>query len=309
MNTPLVSIIIPTYNRASRIITTLDSVLNQTYQNIEVIVVDDGSTDNTDNVLNEYKQKAIQKHITLKYIKQNNAGAPVARNNGFRNSKGEYVVFFDSDDIMLPNRIEEQISIILLEKSDCCACGFYKNSKQKQYIPSITKNVLYSFLKAKLSGSTQSWMFKKSLVLQINGYDESLQCRQDFDIVFRILTQNPKISIVLKPLSIFVAHNDDLRIMNLFKNNILGYNAKIKYHSKIIDYFILNRKNRLLFTEIHNCCSDTILSLSSVKYSLVIKEYFNFLKRNRKYSLGYQIYMSVSFFSAMHYYYFRLRKK
>jgi glycosyltransferase involved in cell wall biosynthesis len=308
MNTPLVSIIIPTYNRATRIVATLDSIFNQIYQNIEVIVVDDGSTDDTDSVLNDYQQKAIQKHITLKYIKQNNAGAPAARNNGFRNSEGEYVVFFDSDDIMLSNRIEEQLTTMLLEKTDCCACGFYFNSNQNKYVPSIKKYALYSFLKAKLMGSTQSWMFKKALVIQVNGYDESLSCKQDSDIVFRMLMQHPRISIYEKALTIFIDHNEESRIMRSIKNNRTGYDSIVKYHSKIIDYCILNKKIQLLFIEIRKYYCDILLTLPLMKYAVLWKEFLNFSKRNKKYSMIYQIYMNFIFFMYSNYYYCRFKK-
>ena len=135
MQQPFVSIIIPTYNRAARIPQTLDSIFEQTYKNFEVIIVDDGSTDNTLQVLNEYSAKACQKQIKFKVLSQKNAGAPAARNNGLKNATGEYVVFFDSDDIMLPERIEIQIKIMLEENSDCCACGFFINNEQQKYQP------------------------------------------------------------------------------------------------------------------------------------------------------------------------------
>jgi glycosyltransferase involved in cell wall biosynthesis len=97
MNNPLVSIIIPTYNRAHLIRETLDSILIQSYENWECIVVDDGSSDNTDDLLAEY----IKKDNRFKYlINARTKGAQGARNTGLLNSKGDFIQFFDSDDIM-----------------------------------------------------------------------------------------------------------------------------------------------------------------------------------------------------------------
>src|SRR5690606_6866496 len=114
-NTPLVSIIIPTYNRAHLIGETLDSVLAQTYQNWECIVVDDGSTDATDKMMAEYmaKDARFQYHHRPK---DRLSGGNAARNYGFEVSKGEYIQWFDSDDLMLPEKLAIKVNSI--EKND-----------------------------------------------------------------------------------------------------------------------------------------------------------------------------------------------
>ena len=109
MNNPLISIIIPTYNRANLISETLDSVLAQTYTNWECIVVDDGSTDNTEEVLNTY----VDKDSRFQYRKRpvdRKKGANACRNHGFKLSKGSYINWFDSDDIMLPNNLKLRVN-------------------------------------------------------------------------------------------------------------------------------------------------------------------------------------------------------
>jgi glycosyltransferase involved in cell wall biosynthesis len=102
---PLVSVIIPTYNRAHLIGKTLDSVFAQTYQNFEIIVVDDGSTDNTVEVL-----RPLAETEKLKYIRQNNQGASLARNRGIKEARGSYIAFLDSDDLFEPAKLELQIN-------------------------------------------------------------------------------------------------------------------------------------------------------------------------------------------------------
>ncbi len=102
---PKVSVIIPTYNREQFIVETINSVLNQTYKDFEIIVVDDGSTDNTKIKLEQFKSK-------IKLIEQKNSERAVARNNGTKNSTGQYVAFLDSDDIWIKNKLEKQVEIL-----------------------------------------------------------------------------------------------------------------------------------------------------------------------------------------------------
>ncbi|TAH21447.1 MAG: glycosyltransferase family 2 protein [Cytophagales bacterium] len=96
---PLFSIVIPTYNRAHLIVPTLQSVLHQTFRDFEILVIDDGSTDETEDVV----EINFPNQSKIKYIRKKNEERSVARNTGFHLAKGEYVVFFDSDDIMLPH--------------------------------------------------------------------------------------------------------------------------------------------------------------------------------------------------------------
>jgi glycosyltransferase involved in cell wall biosynthesis len=109
---PLVSCIIPTYNRAHIVGRAIQSVLNQTYKNIEVIVVDDGSQDNTQEVVLSIKDERVR-YIRL----HRNFGAAFARNIGIANARGEFVAFLDSDDCFLPEKIEKQVELMLKDES------------------------------------------------------------------------------------------------------------------------------------------------------------------------------------------------
>ncbi len=102
---PLVSVIIPTYNRAALVVQAVQSALNQTYTNMEIIVVNDGSTDNTPEILKEYEGK-------IKYVYQERSERSKARNEGFRHSTGSYIAFLDSDDLWLPTKIEKQVEVL-----------------------------------------------------------------------------------------------------------------------------------------------------------------------------------------------------
>src|SRR5690554_1994132 len=110
---PEFSIVIPTYNRAHLICKTIDSVLAQTFQNFEIIVVDDGSTDNTDEVIKE----KYGNHPQLSYYKKENAERAAARNYGTQKAKGKYVLWFDSDDIMYSNHLKKANEYIIKNNS------------------------------------------------------------------------------------------------------------------------------------------------------------------------------------------------
>jgi len=105
-----ISVIIPTYNNEKYISKAIDSVLSQTYQNFSIIVIDDGSTDNTKQILTRYQEK-------ITYIYQENQGVSVARNTGIHNSNSDYIAFLDSDDEWLPRKLEMQVGILDKKKN------------------------------------------------------------------------------------------------------------------------------------------------------------------------------------------------
>ena len=115
---PKVSVIVPCYNQAQFLAATLDSVLAQTHKNWECIIVNDGSTDDTEAVAKEY----CNKDNRFVYYKKENGGLSSARNAGLDIAQGDYVQFLDSDDILLPNKFECQIRMMEIEQSDVCVC-------------------------------------------------------------------------------------------------------------------------------------------------------------------------------------------
>ena len=117
---PLVSVVIPTWNRAGLIVRAINSVLSQTYSNWELIIVDDGSTDNTDEVVKKFQENDTR----IRFIKheKNSGGNSVPKNIGIKNAAGEYIAFLDSDDEYLPEKMEKQIN--LFNKSEIKNLGF-----------------------------------------------------------------------------------------------------------------------------------------------------------------------------------------
>ena len=118
MTDGLVSIITPCFNGARYIGETIDSVLSQTYSNWEMIIVDDGSKDNSAEIIKDYLDKRIQYHY------QENAGSAAARNNGIRKAQGQYIALLDADDLWYPQFLEKQIAFLHEKKAICVACAY-----------------------------------------------------------------------------------------------------------------------------------------------------------------------------------------
>src|SRR5699024_450228 len=130
----LVSVIIPTYNRAYLITDAINSVLKQTHKNFELLIIDDYSTDSTESIVKGYDDPRVS------YLKNNRSkGAQGARNTGIFADKGEWVAFLDSDDIWLATKIEEQLSIIKSKKNIVgVTCGFKRlNANTKEIVATI----------------------------------------------------------------------------------------------------------------------------------------------------------------------------
>ena len=117
----LISIIIPVYNSENYLKKCIDSVLSQTYKDIEVIIVNDGSKDNSDKICKNYADQDSR----IKYYSQKNSGVSVTRNNGIKYSSGAYIAFLDSDDYIESNFCEIMLRELEKESSDMCICRNY----------------------------------------------------------------------------------------------------------------------------------------------------------------------------------------
>jgi glycosyltransferase involved in cell wall biosynthesis len=184
---PLVSVIIPTYNRSGFVVQAVQSVIDQTYSNIETIVVDDGSTDNTREALCVYEK--------IKYVYQERSERSKARNEGFRYSKGLYVAFLDSDDLWLPMKIEKQVQV-MNEKPNV---GLVYSDVQfidangDPYAGEICwdvpeRQVLYEDLMTHnvITGTTSSVMIRRRCLEKVGLFDESMNTCEDLDLYRRI---------------------------------------------------------------------------------------------------------------------------
>jgi glycosyltransferase involved in cell wall biosynthesis len=194
---PLVSVVIPTYNRAGIIRETIDNVLLQTYPNIEVIVVDDGSTDGTQAVLSSYGSR-------LRWIAQKNAGPGAARNRGIAMAHGEIIAFQDSDDVWHPTKIERQVSA--LERAGksavCCICNCIKETAHRTtrsfddapIIPPIDEGLWLNpaeVLSTRFVLFNQAVAIRRTVLERIGGFDESFWYNDDDYLELRLALEGP----------------------------------------------------------------------------------------------------------------------
>jgi len=178
----LVSVIIPTYNGSQYISRALNSVLNQTYKNIEIIIVDDNGR-NTEEQLKT--QKIIEPFLNDKRVKyvihEENKNGAAARNTGFRNSNGKYIAFLDDDDEYLPNKIADQVEVISKLDEDWgmvyCASNYRGFEK--------SGDLLYDLLLHSVVIGSNSLMIKREIFEKLNGFDESFLRHQDYEFTAR----------------------------------------------------------------------------------------------------------------------------
>ncbi|WP_333792416.1 glycosyltransferase family 2 protein [Megamonas funiformis] len=176
--TPLVSIITPCYNGEKKAIKFLNSVLEQTYKNIEFIIVNDGSTDKTEEIILSYRDKFISKGYKFIYLKQKNSGQDVALNNGLKYFSGDYLMWPDSDDILLPTNIEEKVKYLEQNKSIglvYCNTNLVREDNLDKVVKKWDK-VLYKdrlenindILLNKVVLAGGAWMMRSSFFLKLN---------------------------------------------------------------------------------------------------------------------------------------------
>lgn len=174
----LVSVITPCYNGEGKLNLFLDSILNQTYDNIEFIIINDGSTDNTENIILKYKKIFEKKGVKFIYLKQKNAGQDVALNRGLKYFTGKYLMWTDSDDILDPQNIEEKVKY-LEQNRNCglvyCNTNIVKygeiNKIIKKWDKVLYKNRLENFediLLGKIIFAGGAWMLRSEYLEKIN---------------------------------------------------------------------------------------------------------------------------------------------
>lgn len=202
----LVSVVIPTHNRSSLVINAIRSVLNQTYNDIEVIVIDDASTDDTEKTIESIGINS------LKYIKiTNSQGGNYARNLGIESASGSYIAFLDDDDEWLPTKVEEQINVFK-KNNDIglvyTGASVIYSSKDYRYIrhPRHNGDLSKDILIRNLIGTTSSVMVKKDIIDQVGGFDNNMPALQDYDLWIRV-AQVTKIEYIDKPLINYYNHD------------------------------------------------------------------------------------------------------
>ncbi|MDQ6763316.1 MAG: glycosyltransferase family 2 protein, partial [Bacteroidota bacterium] len=186
---PLISVVITTYNYASYLPRAIDSVRQQTYSNIEIIVIDDGSTDDTKSVINE--------NPFVRYYYQENNGISSARNAGIRQAKGKYLLFLDADDWLEPDAIENNFEVIRDKPQIAFVSGNYyllhvESGRIENVAVSVNKSHYARLLESNYIGMLGAVLFQKWVLEEVQ-FDERLQACEDYDLYLTIARKYPLI--------------------------------------------------------------------------------------------------------------------
>lgn len=206
----LVSVVIPLYNDEKYISKAIESVLNQTYSDYEIIVVNDGSTDNGMEIVNSFGDK-------VRKINKKNGGLASALNAGIRKAKGEYIAWLSSDDLFLPQKLEMQMSYFNSNPDTLALCTNYFNYFKENDVCAITtfkepanieKQTERLFAHNYVNGST--FIAHKSLFDKVGLFEEPCPYFEDWEMWFRITMADIRIPILKEPLGVRVVHKSQM---------------------------------------------------------------------------------------------------
>lgn len=223
MNEMIVSVIIPAFNSEQYIAECIDSVLVQTFQDFEIIIIDDGSTDDTVSIISEYKNDRI------KLFHQDNSGSAAARNYGVKQSSGIWIAFIDADDIWLPDKLQKQLehcSNQAWSHTDLFFHGsFYPKYTKATDFTSKHSGFILNNLLVENSIGTSSVVLKKEIFHELGGFNTDLRALQDWDLWLRI-AEKYQACYIDQPLVYYRVHTSSVS-RNVRKT--------LPYHINLID--------------------------------------------------------------------------
>ena len=260
-NTPKITVIIPVYNVEKYLRKCLDSVINQTYKNLEIICVDDGSPDNSGAILDEYSHKDSR----IIVIHQENAGVSAARNRGLDIATGEYIAFVDSDDWLEPQCYELAVAEFLKDPEiDLVSWGVNviseRNCSEKEYqtqvnwlnYPFTGKRKLFEYLGKRITANLWRLLYKKESIESLHLRFANYKFAEDLLFVFESLINIHNIYFLdTKLYNYRFNSNSAVAQLNEFKNPVFAYTTRINLFKSILKYYKSNNKleffNKIIF--------------------------------------------------------------
>ena len=271
----LVSAVIITHNRKQLVMRAVESVLEQTYSNVECIVVDDASTDGTNELF------ADNNEVQYIYIPQSDSrGGNHARNVGIAAAKGEYVAFLDDDDYWLPTKIEKQVSLIKEKNCEVVYCGMRPefitpdgNVRFEEWLPiEGGEGDLRGEILTKIFTVTSALLIKKSILLQIGGFDEKLRYWQEYELLIR-LAQETLIYAVQECLFVYrIDECDNQRLTNKYMSWKFSVHSVHKKHRRLYKRLPIVKQIdaiRMYHSEAYNRAKKNNLKTYCIKHKLV----------------------------------------
>ena len=249
-SSPLISCIIPTFNRDSLLKDAIESTLHQTLKNWEMIIVDDGSSDNTKQVVNGYAYKDSR----IRYYKNDKKGQASARNYGLAKSKGQYIAFLDDDDISLPYRFESQLKAVEKSGRKFIVSGYQVRNRNTNEL--ISEHKLE--LKGAGAGFPSRWLISKELLSQTDGFNENLPSMEEIELSYRLsvletFALHDDIVSILYPTESSVSRIKENNIkgmvlmMELLGSEMIPYEAAWWYYTIGTGYYSKGEKKTALF--------------------------------------------------------------
>ncbi len=249
-----VSVVIPSYKGSDNICRSVDSVLFQTYDNIEIIVVDDNGRGTeeqlkTEAVLKKYIDEGKVKYLTHEV----NINGAAARNTGVKASEGEFIAFLDDDDEFRPHNIENHIKKFETLTDDygityCAKCLMHRDGRQEIITPKYEGDILFDFMCSRVRMGSSFLMVRKSAFEEVNGFDETFRRHQDWEFIARTLTKYKAAKIDEVGLNKFLIFRNSAKTPEQFEKNRLYYLDRLKF---IIDSFDEEKRTRIYDT--HYC--------------------------------------------------------
>lgn len=239
----MVSIIVPVFNVENYLDECLDSILNQTYKDIEIIAINDGSTDNSLHILNTYKDK----FSSMKILNQENKGQAQARNAGLEYATGDFILFIDSDDLLDKFMIEKLVNRMNESNADIVMCSYYEyyEEKNRKLIErnykiddkkALTSNeVVDMILNYQIEGQLWNKLFRRDQLKDNNFYLENCRYIEDIYPVFRMIVNSNRIAFVNEPLYFYRQRNTSTmksKSKKLFEDYHYAMNLIIEYIDK-----------------------------------------------------------------------------
>lgn len=261
LDMPKVSVIIPTHNRAELLKSAIDSVLNQTYHDFEIIVIDDHSTDNTPAVVADFEDPRI------KFLQNKGKNGPsISRNLGITHALGEYIAFLDDDDEWIPSKLEKQVAVLDTSKDNIC--GIYSNRlKIDQTTGEIysddpgadtLKGNLLSQLMIKNPIQTSTLVLRKSCLDKVGLFDENMRYMEDRDLWIR-LAMHWEFEYIDEPLvSAYYYHGNSHLSRNL-EGQTQGREILLKRYQHLL------KKNKKRWADLYVCLGAQYCQLGKMK--------------------------------------------
>ena len=245
-----ISIIIAAYNIENYIERCMASVVNQTYSNLDIIVVNDGSTDNTLNIIESFSKNDERINI----INQSNQGLLKSRKIGFNNSQGDYVLFIDGDDWLEKDAIEIMYNEMITDGCDIIQCKYYKRYDNGKTIKFIEKNtgiidpdmLIEGILLCDINHNVWTKLIRKDYIIENNIYFmDNITFGEDLAFTFELFKSKPKVKIIDNALYNYYQRSDSLT--NSFSSKVLEINKVIKYVKKELISLELYEKYKAQF--------------------------------------------------------------